>query len=161
MNKQVDRNALRNAADMHRNLVVEVGPDVRIEDLLTPGFWDPVSYELRAAGKWAKVDVISTTGTWEAQLRVVGAKQRHESGGAHAVQDVELRLLSSWHAPELEMLLPIPEGYEIHHVPGIGWSVIWAHPRHGKSLATGIPFEAEARKVAHEHRRERIQIHGE
>jgi hypothetical protein len=112
--KKLHPTRLRNAAEFARSIWhVEVDPDVTIEDVMTPGYWQ------HHVAKIQIHDIIEIIGQgFDIQLRATGK----------GIGYVETRLLRKWTddvavaskpAPDLD----VPEGYVVDHTPKTLWRV--------------------------------------
>ena len=130
--------AKMNAADFSRTYrQIEVGPDVFLEDLMRPGFWVHHADKLNRNDI---IDVISTDGALDVQLRVTGREKglvflrplriHNERGAApESIGD---------HKPSMA----VPDGYVVDYTDATSWRARTRNP--AIVLATGLKSEAEA-----------------
>lgn len=111
--KILPANSMNHMAEYERkNFHVEVAPDVTIEDVLKPGFWQ---HHIRKLGKYDLIDVLGHG--WELRLRVL------ETGIAYAT----MRVLSKWVDAEVSEAntkadsVEVPDGYVVDHTPRTLW----------------------------------------
>lgn len=112
--KKLHPTKLRNAADFQRSVWhVEVDPDVLIEDVTMPGFWQHHSHRMQVNDL---IDVIGQT--FDIQLRVIGK----------GIGFVETRLLRKWEdrtqsrATDVDAAGDgVPDGYIVDHTPRTRW----------------------------------------
>lgn len=111
--KKLHPTKLRNLADYTRsNWHVEVEPDMTIEDVMLPVFWQHHTERLQVN------DLIDVIGQgFDIQLRVTGK----------GIGFVETRLLRKWVAEKAdakpEGADDVPEGYVVDHTPRTRWRV--------------------------------------
>lgn len=138
-------NALQNTAEYDRNtFFVSVGPDVSMEDVLTPRFWAHHVAKLKVN---TKIEVVAEDGSFDLELRVVKT----------GVGYVHVRVLREWKrvsAPAAEQVpdvseTDIPEGYIVNHAPKTKWRFLTEEPKLEIARDFATKEHAIAAAIAH------------
>lgn len=141
--KTLSPTAMKQTAEYTRkNFHVEVGPEITIEDVLKPGFWQ------HHVNKLDKHDLIEVLGFgWELRLRVL------EKGLGFA----KTRVLGKWEdravtkAAAESADVVVPDGYVVDHTPKTKWR---ARLVDGTEIIRGVETKQAAADAAVAHARQ-------
>ena len=120
-------------------------PGHTLEQCMNPEYWANNVRECgftRVTGRnaWNKIEIIAEDGSWEADLRILSAKD----GLVHT------RLLRQWPLPEIktEKKPEIPKGFKVEYVEANGWRAL---DTFGEPIAQKLPTEIKAIEAAIAH----------